>query len=240
LDVAANPTRKDSEARLSETQREMIFEEARRAALDAVQQDAAEVRARARQEAEEIMRQALSSAEDARERARLEGMADAHRQTEDLVKMAGQLVKELTDWQARMFAQSESQVLGLVSDMAEKLFGCGFRLEESLLKNVYERALSEAKALGSLRLRANPSDITRLDELWPVQQMALRGQKIELVPDQDVLPGGCFIEGEYGSVDARVSTELRLMQDCLDETADSPESGEKAFATYDSTHRGSA
>jgi antitoxin component of RelBE/YafQ-DinJ toxin-antitoxin module len=88
------------------------------------------------------------------------------------------------------------------------MFGQGMVLPEETLKDVFNRAVAEAKPLGDLRIYANSEDVASLGDLWERQQSSLLGIKIELVSQDSIQRGGCIIEGDFGSLDARVDIKL--------------------------------
>jgi flagellar biosynthesis/type III secretory pathway protein FliH len=65
-----------------------------------------------------------------------------------------------------------------------------------------------------LRVRVHPGDAAVLSPTW-AQQAAPTGQRLELVPDENIRRGGCLVEGEAGMVDARVETQQQLVLSAL-------------------------
>ena len=169
----------------------------------------------AQKKAEATIRESQENAAEIARQAREEGIAGGRAEIAGLLRLANGIVTEVQSWQEGILRQSEDLVLGLVQDITGKLFGGGFALDTERLEKVFERALAEAKSLGDLRIRAHPEDVSMLDELWPARQTAIRGQKIEMVPDQDVQRGGCYVDGQFGSVDGRVETQLMLVNQTL-------------------------
>jgi hypothetical protein len=46
-------------------------------------------------------------------------------------------------------------------------------------------------------------------------QSGISGQEIALIPTEVIQRGGCFIEGQFGSLDARVGTQLQMVGEAL-------------------------
>jgi hypothetical protein len=76
--------------------------------------------------------------------------------------------------------------------------------------------------LGNLRIRANPQDIAVLGDLWLEEQKQLRNITVEWLPSEDILRGGCVIEGDFGSLDARVDLKLDRILQKIDEVKHLP------------------
>ncbi|HSO26824.1 MAG TPA: FliH/SctL family protein [Anaerolineales bacterium] len=168
------------------------------------QAQAQTIRSAAEQDAEEHLRQAYER-----------GLQQAQSETQALTNNLTQIVAEARAWRENLLAQSEPLALELVQLIAETLFGQGYILDATTLVQVLKRALSEAKSLGDLYIHLNPDDLAALDEFWPSQQTVLRGQKIELVADEEILRGGCMVEGQFGVVDSRIETQLGLVYETL-------------------------
>ena len=43
------------------------------------------------------------------------------------------------------------------------------------------------------------------------------GEQVKIIPTGNVLPGGCLIKGNIGTVDARVETQLNTILKTFDE-----------------------
>jgi flagellar assembly protein FliH len=173
--------------------------------------------AAARSQADDIVQQARSSSAQVTRQAHRDGVAAANAEVTSLLAMARKIVDEVRAWQEMVLTQNEALIFELILDIAHKLFDDGLELPEEVLQRAFERALSEARSLGDLRIRARPEDIAALGGLWPTRQTAESGQKIEMIPAKDMERGGCYIEGQYGSVDGRVRTQMRLVTETLGE-----------------------
>lgn len=155
-----------------------------------------------------------------------EGKEKAEEEAESILNMARKVLEEAYLWRQEVLSKSERSVIDLVKDIAVKMFGEGVALDPMVLKKAFEKALLEAKTLGYLRLHLHPDDMAALEPLWLKNQMMVVGQQIDLVPDEKIHRGGCFIEGQFGTVDARVETQLKVILDHLSEVSSVSQEGE--------------
>ncbi|MEK7808056.1 MAG: FliH/SctL family protein [Chloroflexota bacterium] len=159
----------------------------------------------ANHQAAEVLRAAQSHGFEA-------GRAESHAANESEVKAtliaAQHIFEESRLWRAEMLTRSEASVIGLVKEVAEKLFGEGFELPPEQLQQVVNRALEQARNLGNPRVRLHPQDATLLKSLCPPD--------LVLVPDETIKRGGCQIEAERGAVDSRIETQLNEISKTLD------------------------
>lgn len=185
-----------------------------------------EMLASARIRAEEIILEAQSSAEEAIQQAQDEirksiedgyqqGRKAAQAEAVSILQAAHQIVAELTRWREEMLANSESSMLAMIRDIARFMFGDGVKLDEMGLQMNLSRILENAKSLGDVRIFINPGDAIRLDPAWKEYQSMLTGNKVIIVPSDSIKPGGCFVQGETGSIDARVEAQLGAVMGVL-------------------------
>ncbi len=147
-----------------------------------------------------------------------EGLNKGKLEAAQIIQTTNTIFSEAENWWKNMIAQSEPQIVQTIQAIAQKMFGSGVTLDTHSLKEVVGRAIEEASRLGNVRVYLNPEDAEKLIALWQESEIMYNGQKIDLIPNQSILPGGCYLEGEFGSVDSRVETQLKLIQDSLNKT----------------------
>jgi flagellar assembly protein FliH len=190
--------------------------------LSQTNSQAVEVIAKAEKQANEIIQQAENQAMQLTHQAYQDGLAAANAEISDLLKTARAIAEEVETWRENTLSKSEMMILRLVIEIAQSLFGEGIPLDPDTLGNAFSRALSQAKTLGDLRIYVHPEDSVALAPHWAQQQATFSGQRIELIPSDIIKRGGCFIEGQYGNVDARIETQLQMVKDTLLDTLSMP------------------
>ena len=66
-----------------------------------------------------------------------------------------------------------------------------------------------------MKIFTNPEDAALLSTAWRDLQVSLLGCEVKIISNQEILRGGCYIEGQLGAVDARVQTRLAAIDDAL-------------------------
>lgn len=169
----------------------------------------------ARAEAAELLRVAQSQSAAVTAQARQAGLEAAEAETSQMLITAQGVLHEMNAWKRNLLESHEQFVLALVAEVNRALFGAGLNFDANTLHAAFERALAEARPLGDLRIHLHPDDAALLGSHWPEQQAAHLGQKLELVPDAHIRRGGCLVQGEHGSVDARLETQLQTAMEAL-------------------------
>ena len=128
---------------------------------------------------------------------------------------ARSIAEEARAWRDNLYTQGETTMLQLVIRIGQTLFGDGFALDPSTLGRAFARALTDAHMLGHLRIYVNPADAAQLSPYWLEQQATVSGQKIELAPSESIKRGGCYIDGQFGAVDALIESQFQAIRDTL-------------------------
>ncbi len=142
-------------------------------------------------------------------------LAQIQEQVSEQLNTARSIAEEARAWRDNLYRQGETVILQLVIRIGQALFSDGFVLDPSTLGRAFARALVEARMLGNLRVYVNPADAAQLSPYWLEQQATVSGQKIELVPSDSIKRGGCYIDGQFGAVDALVESQFQSVREAL-------------------------
>ena len=173
----------------------------------------------ARAEARRILSEATREADELRERAERE--ARELRETayeegrEAALSELHQILLEAHERREGALAGAERDVLRLAVKLAEKIIGREIERDDVALADIVSAALRHARQQESLTVRVNPADLPRVQAHRDRLDPSGRARFIDLVADPRVGPGGCVIEGESGTVDARLDTQLRVLERAL-------------------------
>jgi len=186
------------------------------------EKEAEEILARARQEASEIVQQAqqlleetqqqaLAALEQVRAEDYKEGWANAESEAASILKAAQEMINQYTAWRDDMFAKSEPMLVEMVKQIGRSMFGDGLILDPKALEINLNRVVENAKSLGDLKIYLNPFDAEHLDPAWREYQQMISGNRVQIVPSDGITRGGCFVQGQMGTVDARVETQMKAV-----------------------------
>jgi flagellar biosynthesis/type III secretory pathway protein FliH len=185
----------------------------------------------ARRKADEILRQAQRSADEDAQRTAAQsaqavaegyarGQEDARAEAASSLRSAQAMISELADWREQMISQSEETILSMIRQIASLMFGSGIRLDKDALQTYLNEVVENTRSLGDLNIFLSPDDFTRLEPAWAEHQAQIRGSRVRVAGSAAVLPGGCLIKGQMGSVDASVETKLAAVLETLSPESD--------------------
>ncbi|HEX9961535.1 MAG TPA: FliH/SctL family protein [Pyrinomonadaceae bacterium] len=174
----------------------------------AARAEAARILEEAEAFAAEIRREALEETAGLREQAYAEGMEKSLAEFE-------QNLLEALEIRERVWRETERDLLRLAVRLAEKIIGREIKAEKQTVTDIVAAALQNARRQEKLTVRVNPSDLSLIEEEREKFLPSGRARFIDFVADPRVASGGCLIESEVGTIDARLETQLRVLERAL-------------------------
>ena len=112
-----------------------------------------------------------------------------------------------------MLSEAEPQIIRMVMDIAEKVIGR--QIEKGAIVDVVKNAISQA-AGRKIVVRVHPADVPMIREREKDLFASLdQNQSVSVKEDEEIPPGGCIVETEMGTVDARLETQLNAIKKAL-------------------------
>lgn len=162
-----------------------------------------------RKEAEELLSQVESELMNAREKGYAEGREEGlSSMTEQL--MAFEKAKE------EFSKNAEENIIRLVMMIAEKVIGKIIHEHGDAIKAVVKQAIESA--LGDrILVRLSPEDFKIVMAAESEFRDALdRTKRLSFKEDEGIERGGCVVETEVGTIDARLETQLSAIRKALE------------------------
>ena len=174
---------------------------------------------KAEEEAHEILHEAhttaaeiINSAEQIAENIRHESYVQGREQCESEMVENILAIKEE---RARNLANLEQEILHLAVKIAEKIIGEEIKADEKTRGEIVLNAIRHARQQEMLTVRVNAADVSLLENMREKIDSFGRAKYIDFVPDQAVKQGGCIIESASGTIDARLETQLKILEKAL-------------------------
>lgn len=168
----------------------------------------------AESEAEKIRENAkkvLDDVENAREKARQEGFAQGESKGFSLVTEALLRIEAIKE---KFYKESEKEIIKLVAAVAEKVIGKLAEEHPEVIRDVVKQALE--KSIGErITVRVNPQDLKRI-EGEHFADILDKTKRLHFREDETVTRGGCIVETEVGTIDARIETQIEAIKKALE------------------------
>lgn len=229
---AAGETEGDSSIDVeTQSMKDRILQDAQQLADDMIREareSADQIRKQAADEAEEWWRSRRQEDEQTREAARQAGYEEGFRQGseqaerqvasewEQKLQEAGRIVQQAYEVKENVIAEAEQFLVELSCRIAAKVLGRQIEEAPELTLEMIARALSRRKEQGVITLCVAPSQLTLVQAAKAELARAIDSQaSLQIVPDPNVDVGGCVIRSAFGSVDARIDTQMTAIQNEL-------------------------
>jgi flagellar assembly protein FliH len=231
----AKKTRDDAEA-----EAKRIRDEAQNSALAVLQKsgdDARKAREDARAEAEKIVAEAEKKARDleeasrqkaiallqetrkkAAEEGREAGFSQGKEEVERLVGRLQVIMGAAIDQKKNIIENTEKQLIDLVLLVARKVVKVISETEKKVVVENLKEALKKVGKESEIAIRVNTADLgltTKHKKTFISMVEELKNVRIE--EDSRVDPGGCIIETSFGDIDARIQTQLQVLEEKIRE-----------------------
>jgi flagellar assembly protein FliH len=192
------------------------------------QSAAAEVIAAAKQEAEDWWQLRRDEDEQHREEAQRQGYDEGYRvgslQAEDdlaqqwaeRLQEAQAIVEQAYETKETVVMEGESFLVELSCSIAEKIMSRKLAKAPGMAMKLIEMALSRRKEQGVIVLCVSPSQFAFVQAAKVELIKVLDSQaELQIVPDSSIKDGGCIVRSAFGSIDARVDTQLEAIREQL-------------------------
>ncbi|MGE5588580.1 MAG: FliH/SctL family protein [Clostridia bacterium] len=144
------------------------------------------------------------------EDGRAEATARVMERAKEFLEYLESLVRGVAETAENAVRAAEDTVALLAIEVAEKILRHEVSIDGSVVLEMVRESVEKAKAGGSIKIRVSAWDLDRVkdfrDELIKIADDV---ESIEIIEDPRVEPGGCIVDTEFGSVDARLGTQLR-------------------------------
>lgn len=126
-------------------------------------------------------------------------------------------LKKIEDSKKEIFSHSEHIILKLCMEISRKIIASEISTRQDVILSVTRKALSYIAEREKLVIRVAPDDLKILNDnrdFWEPVTEKLKDVIVE--PDERVNKGGCIIESNSGTVDARLGIQMDEITDLIE------------------------
>lgn len=134
---------------------------------------------------------------------------------EALLKQYSAGLDALNGLRKEIFATSEREVIRLALEIARKIIKREVAIDEELILTLVKVALGRVAGQTLMTVRVNPKDFHTIERYRAAGiggDPGAPGESVRFVEDSLIARGGCVIETESGTIDARIEEQLREIE----------------------------
>ncbi len=132
------------------------------------------------------------------------------------------IIEEARKTKLEVLSSAESDIVRLVLVIAKKVIANELTTNPDNIRNIVAEAISYLDNPQNVKVYVNPTELDNLLKLSETELLTEIGEtdiNMEIKGDKRIADGGCLIESENGSVDARIETKLSNIEKGLLEVA---------------------
>ena len=154
------------------------------------------------------------------DRGHREGLALARKEMKTNIEELGNLLQDLSTYKARIYAETEAQLLELTLALAEVVIRHEVHCRAEIVRETLQTALAMAAENGRLKVSLHPEDLENIKQFIPqLEQRLGSATRLECEGDLAISRGGCLVETDSGIIDARLEGQLEVLRQQLRETS---------------------
>ena len=161
---------------------------------------------RAQEEAEQIKQSAYQEGFNA-------GLQQAQADLENFRNTLGAFVGA----EDRVFQEIAPNILSIALDIAQKIIKTEVKADPQIVLNTVLDVLKTlSKNEPKITIRVNPVQVQYIKDTLP-EEVRLMGMetKLSVLPDENIMEGGCIVQTNNGLVDASIEAQLDIVQNAL-------------------------
>lgn len=143
-----------------------------------------------------------------------EGYQAGRDEMDRLVEHLHGIITGMIEKRREILEQAETQLIDLVLLISRKVVKVISENQRNVVINNVVQALRKLKSRGDVAIRVNLTDLDLTTEhIKDFMKMVENVKSVTVLEDSTVERGGCIIETDFGEIDARISSQLREIEE---------------------------
>lgn len=233
IKIQAKPLPTEPEPHPQKEEQEQTLLAAREQVIKEAELQAQELLAQAQQRSQTILAQAKQEGYDqgyaqGKEEGIVQGRTESLAAVQPILAQAQEVLAQTLGLEAEIQHQLERSLAKLALAIARKVVGELAAEKEELVLYTAKRALQKVRGELQVTIRVNLKDLEFIgQERTTLLAQADGIREIKIVDDPRVEPGGCLIETNLGTIDARLETQFAELAKLAEEGKDSGQAGSR-------------
>lgn len=181
------------------------------------EQDIAQWWEERRSQDEELLQQSTSNGfEQGFQQGLAQAEAAIREEYTHMLNEARAILEQSYALKSQIVQESEPFLIDLSTSIAEKIIGRQLTLEPEWVVDMIQSVLSRRKEKGSITLCVAPQHFAYIQDAREELLTSIDSQaELAIIPDSTVQDHGCVIRSSFGSIDARIDTQLKEVKSAL-------------------------
>jgi flagellar assembly protein FliH len=139
---------------------------------------------------------------------------------EDMLHEARSILEQSYTLKQQIIQESEPFLIEMSTSIAEKVITRQLTLSPEWVVDIIQKVLARRREKGTITLCVAPRHFGFIQDAREELLTAIDSQaELEIIPDSTVIDYGCVIRSSFGSIDARIDTQLKEIKSALQQLA---------------------
>ncbi|WP_159884402.1 FliH/SctL family protein [Paenibacillus puerhi] len=154
------------------------------------------------------------------EEGRVQAEAELRERYDQMLEEASQILQQAYVLKQDIIQEAEPFLIEMSCSIAEKIVARQLTLEPEWVKDLIRKVLSRRREQGLIALCVAPSQFSYIQDAREELLLHIDSQaELQIIPDGSVQDLGCVIRSSFGSIDARIDTQLNEIKQALQQLA---------------------
>lgn len=160
------------------------------------------------------------------EQGKLEAMSEVHQEYSEKLKQIQHLLQQAFDQKELIIAEAEPFLLELSFEIASQILRQELNSYPEKFVELIKQNILRVKEKDVITVCVHPEDFDFVQSQRVHLLAVVNGEtEIKIIPDHSVTTKGCIIRTAFGSVDARIDTQIEEIKKVILEARREPEGG---------------
>lgn len=135
---------------------------------------------------------------------------------QDICDKLMSILQKIDTYRSDLVKELLPDLISLSVEIAEKIIKKEVELDKNIVSYIAQEALSKVEdAVDTVTIKVNPIDYDIIVEHLNILKDASSLKTINIEPVSSIQRGGCIIETEKGEIDARISEQIKELEDAV-------------------------
>jgi len=140
---------------------------------------------------------------------KVQAQQEVRAEWEQNLEEASSILKDAYRTREQIIQEAEPFIVELSCSIAEKIIDKQLSLEPEMVLEIIKRTLSRRREQGEITLCVSPANLSFVQAAREELNATIDSQaELVIIPDSSVKDEGCVIRSKFGSIDARIDTQL--------------------------------
>lgn len=166
-----------------------------------------------KEQTEEISEKAYVKGYEEGEKA---GMEAEKKKLKPVLETLRASISELDNVRSELHSSAERQAVELALVIAKKIVGHEVSINKEVIFRVLKETLKRVTDQEEIHIKINPSDLQAIkDAEFQVSSIGKGVENVTLESADAISRGGCLIETNFGVIDARIDSQVQVVEEAL-------------------------